>query len=260
MTTPDPEERIAQILLALDAASHDLASVESAVMLAARLQVELLGLFVEDADLLRIAGLPFAREVALSTAVDRALGGGGLERSLRALAGEAERSLAEAAGRAQVKWSFRTVRGRRLQSALTEAGATDLLLLGRSVRGRWLRQDTGPTAHTVYLVFDGSRQSTKAAGVVAKLGSGNGTDVVVLDVAPAQSSPSAQEITRELREAGLSAHARRLQGSDIATVLDKVRKPAPALLVLPAGSTFLESVGTLEPLLQRLDCPLLVVR
>ncbi len=260
MTRPDPEERIAQILLALDAASHDLASVESAVALAARLQIELLGLFVEDADLLRIAGLPFAQEVALSTALDRALGGGELERSLRALAGEAQRSLAEAAGRAQVKWSFRTVRGRRLQSALNEAGATDLLLLGRSRRGRWQRHEPGPPAHTVYLVFDGSMQSLKAADVLGKLGAGNHTEVVILDIAPAQGDPGAPEVVRSLKAAGLSVQLRRPEGGDIATVLSKIRTPRPALVVLPAVDPALGSLRPLEPVLERLDCPLLLVR
>lgn len=260
MTSSEPEERIAQILLALDAASHDLASVQSAVALAARLQAELLGLFVEDSDLLRIAQLPFAQEVALSTALDRALGGGELERSLRVLAAEAQRALAEAAGRAQVKWSFRTVRGRRLQSALAEAGATDLLLLGRSRRGRWQRHEAGAPPHTVYLLFDGSEQAVKAAGVVAKLATGNHTDIVILDVAPEQSSPGAREIVGRLREAGLSAGARPLEGSDLATVLSKVGRPAPALLVLPADSRVLDSSRDLESVMERLDCPLLVVR
>ena len=55
MTRSGIDTPVARLLLALDAASHDPASVESAVALAARLQIELLGLFVEDADLLRVA-------------------------------------------------------------------------------------------------------------------------------------------------------------------------------------------------------------
>jgi hypothetical protein len=257
MTRSGTDTPVARLLLALDAASHDPASVESAVALAARLQIELLGLFVEDADLLRVAGLPFVREVAMSTALDRGLGGGELERSLRTLAAEAERALAEAAGRAQVKWSFRTVRGRRLPSALGET--TDLLLLGRSRRGRW-QAHPGTAAHTDYLIFDASPQAVRAVEVLARLGVLDHRDLVVLDVAPEAERHAVERAVARLREVGLTPRLRRLADEDVLGALASIDRPRPALVALPALDPERVSPRALEPALERLDCPLLVVR
>ena len=52
-----------RIVVGLDAGPRDRAALEAAAQLAARMQAELVGLFVEDIDLLHLAGLPFAREV-----------------------------------------------------------------------------------------------------------------------------------------------------------------------------------------------------
>ncbi|MBK7177644.1 MAG: universal stress protein [Chloroflexi bacterium] len=55
--------KIQRILVALDASPHSLAALEAAIDLAERLDAELQGLFVEDINLLRLAQLPFAREL-----------------------------------------------------------------------------------------------------------------------------------------------------------------------------------------------------
>ena len=60
-----------RILVALDASPHSLAALEAAAELAASLRAELIGLFVEDANLLRVAGFPFAREFGAYTAQAR---------------------------------------------------------------------------------------------------------------------------------------------------------------------------------------------
>jgi nucleotide-binding universal stress UspA family protein len=52
-----------RILVALDASVNSLAAIEQAATLAANLEAEQLGLFVEDINLLRIATLPFARQI-----------------------------------------------------------------------------------------------------------------------------------------------------------------------------------------------------
>ena len=96
MSLLNHEPAVAQILFALDAASHNLDSVESAVTLAVRLQAELQGLFVEDTDLLRIAELPFAREVVGPSGHERQLSGNHMARSLRAQASQARELLSRA--------------------------------------------------------------------------------------------------------------------------------------------------------------------
>ena len=61
--TERPVSLVRRILVAVDASHHSIAALEAAVELATRFQAELLGLYVEDINLLRLAQLPFGREV-----------------------------------------------------------------------------------------------------------------------------------------------------------------------------------------------------
>jgi hypothetical protein len=112
----------------LDPALRSKALLEAAVELAGQMQAEFLGLFVENQDLLHFAGLPFAREVGFESATRRALDVESMERSLRALAKEARQALESVAGRMQVQWSFRVVRGAPAVELLAAAEEFDLVI------------------------------------------------------------------------------------------------------------------------------------
>ena len=112
-----------RIVLGLDAGTA-LRDLEAAAALAARTGAELMGLFVEDPELLQFAALPFAREIGGASAARRDLDVASVERSLRTLALEAERMLAGTAGRSAVQWSFRVARGVLVDVLL--AAAADL--------------------------------------------------------------------------------------------------------------------------------------
>lgn len=108
---PMPKE---QILIALDARGDHLESLRLAIAWATQTQAELLGLFVEDEDLLQVAELPYAWEVRLWSAQERQLDGQAMARSLRALASRVRGDLAREAKQAQLRWSFQTRRGHPL--------------------------------------------------------------------------------------------------------------------------------------------------
>jgi hypothetical protein len=145
-----------RIVLALDAATGD-RDIAAAAAFADRVGAELLGLFVEDAELLRFAALPFAQEIGVASAARLKLEVGALERAMRGLAEDAHRMLANAIGESAVPWSFRVARGiaeSELLSAALEAaadGAGDevrLMLLGdgESPALRWAEQARGVRA------------------------------------------------------------------------------------------------------------------
>jgi nucleotide-binding universal stress UspA family protein len=121
---------IRRIVVGLDPRSPGRAALEAAVQLAGRLQAELVGLFVEDIDLLHLAGLPFAREVGFPSATLRALDIASMERSLRALASDVQRTLAAIAGRAPLTWSFRVTRGALMNELRTAATEGDIVVTG----------------------------------------------------------------------------------------------------------------------------------
>ncbi len=81
MTDPEARAPIRRILVALDASGASLAALDAAARLAATLEAELLGLFVEDEDLLRLAGLPCAREVGFTFTQARRMESADMERA-----------------------------------------------------------------------------------------------------------------------------------------------------------------------------------
>jgi hypothetical protein len=87
-------------------------------MMAAQLEAELVGVFVEDANLVRLAALPCSSEVGFASARARTLNRGTVERTFKHLAADARRALITAAERAQVKWSFEVARGSVVGEAL----------------------------------------------------------------------------------------------------------------------------------------------
>ncbi len=137
---------IRRILVALDASPHSLAALRAAVDLAAKMDAELEGLFVEDAALLRLAELPCAREVLHFSTAEFPLTRASMESRLKAQSEQIRRALEAAATRARIEWSFRIARGEVAAEVLAAAAGVDLLALGR---GGWAldrRVRTGSTA------------------------------------------------------------------------------------------------------------------
>jgi len=135
-----------RIVVALDARTRP-GDLEAAAALAGGLGAELLGLFVEDLDLLHFAALPFAHEIGIASAERRPLDRDAIERTLQAQAAQVERDLAAAARRSAAAWAFRIARGLAAEELIAATvGATgrglQLLLLGDgdSPAARWAEE------------------------------------------------------------------------------------------------------------------------
>jgi len=124
--------RVRRVVVALEPVPCSAALLEAAVEVAGRLEAELVGLFVENVELLHLAGLPFAHEVGCSSATRRPLDVAAMERALRAAADEAQRRVAAAAARAPVRWSFRVTRGAFAAELMAAAETQDLVVAGRA--------------------------------------------------------------------------------------------------------------------------------
>ena len=125
--TPSPV-KTRRIVVALDASAPGKTALEAAAGLAARLEAELLAVFVEDLDLLHLAGLPFACEIGYPSAIRRELDVSAMERTLRLLADEARRSVALVAERVPLKWTFEVARGSLTEPLLASAAEAELII------------------------------------------------------------------------------------------------------------------------------------
>jgi len=132
----EEEVRIRRVV-ACFAPGH-VARPEAVARFARERQADLLGLFIEDVELLRFAALPFAREVGMASASLLAMSLEGLERQMRAQAELVEAALAAVLGSA-AGWTFRVARAspaNAVEAALAEGHAPALLVPpGANVRG-----------------------------------------------------------------------------------------------------------------------------
>ncbi len=123
---------IERVVVSLDAASESRTASDTAARLAAVVKVPLHGVFVEDEDLLRLAHLPFARQISLAAGVEP-FTTQQVERHLLAAAERARRDLLAAAKRHALTCSFEIVRGGS-QHALSCATQRDLVVVGALTR------------------------------------------------------------------------------------------------------------------------------
>ncbi|HEX7973975.1 MAG TPA: universal stress protein [Anaerolineales bacterium] len=279
---PDQDEIIRRILVALDASPHSLAALRAAAELAANMDAELLGMFVEDINLLRLAELPFARQVSSFSAEPRSLSREQVEQQLRSQARTARRAMENLVGSSRLRWSFRVTQGVIAGELLSAAEQTDLIILGKAgwSHGRRL----GSTARLVVtqaasnalvlqhgvqlglpvgVVFDGSPQSQRALEIAARLLRRREAYhlLVVLLAGDAEQARYLQGgVTRWLRSRDLQASYRWLlerSGKKLAAMIEGERQRC--MLVLPAESQFLPPETILD-LLNHTECPVLVVR
>ena len=140
---------VQRILVPLDASEHSLSALKMAVELAASLNAELEGLFVEDINLLQLSEFPFAREISFFSPMSRQLERGSMERQLRIQAQRLKQTLAGMADRFNVAWTFRIARGGVPAQVLAATEKADLTILGKAGWSIPGRTQGGSTVRTI---------------------------------------------------------------------------------------------------------------
>jgi nucleotide-binding universal stress UspA family protein len=273
---------IRRILVALDASPHSLAALEAAVELAAMLRAELLGLFVEDINLLRLGELSLAREIYARSATASLMDSQYVERQLRTQAERARQALVERAERARVRWAFRVTRGAVASEVLAAAAEADLVTLGKigwSVIGR---RRLGATAQAIVanasapalisrqgarlgrsllVVYDGSPAAWRALAAAASLARDPKQPLTVFILADRADVAQEwqMEITTWLRARGLSARYRWQPSGTLSQLTQAIRAEGEGILVLPRESSLGPS-DALATLLNEIECPVLLVK
>jgi nucleotide-binding universal stress UspA family protein len=281
MAERDPERAIRRILVALDASAYSLVALEEAVRLAAVLSAELIGLYVEDVNLLRWAALPFTRVVRYPADEDAAIDEAGIEAHLHRRARRARKALEEAAEEAELSWSFRVVRGQVTPELLAAALEADLLALGRVSYPRARQVLLGSTARAmvaqaprvvwlparehpepfapIFVTYDGSglaRQGLLLAEHIAEERSLTCVLVSEPDRVPALEA----EVREQLGPARAKLVTFRHMPSVTADTLARIVTMEKGAGLVVAGDMLALTTESLEALLNQLDCAVLLVR
>ena len=281
MSAEGGDLRVRRILVALDASPHSLAALEAAVELAALMEAEMLGLFVEDVNLLRLAELPFPQEICVSTTTCRWLDVQAMERDLRAQAARLRRTLAMHAGRAKVRWSFQVARGVIARELLTAAAEADMITLG-SAGHSLTERHVGSTARAVLseapcialvvrkgehlqlpvmVLYDGSPAARRALMVACRLVEGRGRHIIVL--IPTRDEQTVEciksDVSERLKEKELMARYHVVSVPSVQRLGRAIQTEPLGTLVLPAESAALPQEAIID-LMKEIGVPILVVR
>ena len=264
MTAPGKHLHI-RITVMLGNTDADRAALEMLGLLAAETPAEILGLFMEDIELLSLADLPVAREYCRLTHVERQLNSADLQRQLRVQARSAQQALAAIAERIGFSWSFQTVRGSLASLLQNAAEEMDVMLLGAAQRslplaGHFASTTLPPPSRLpVSVVFDGSEAAQRALAVARRIARAGGQSLNVFLVAASENDFTSLREQTTVLAGPLALRFHELVNADIGEILKAVRGERTGTLVLGMNKRLIlpESV---ELLRKRLSCPAVLVK
>lgn len=120
-----------RVLVLLDGSRPSLAALEAAADIAQARGAEVLGIYVEEVNLLRTAGYAFALEVGASSGQARPLDTGRIEARMQALADQCRQALEQAMTQRGIPQALKRCRGQVVSEVLSLAQPGDMLIMGR---------------------------------------------------------------------------------------------------------------------------------
>lgn len=269
--------RFERIIVLLDSSRAARMALDAAAELAARRRAKLLGLFVEDIDLLRSASLPFGREIGFTSGRIRPMSTMDMERRLHQQAEQARRLLAAVGRRRAIEWRLQICRGQVEAETLAVTAPADLLVLGRTdwardagLRFGQLTVRIAATANCSVMVLGETPQAAHQSILVLYEGTEAGERALAVAAAMARDArqvltillpPAAENLAEDLEEAASNWARRhktpinfmRLPDVDAVTLAQALRQTGSRLLVLsrasqavrnPAGRSLLDEIAS----------------
>lgn len=270
------EPGLHRVVVALDASPLSLTALDVAAALARRVGAELTGVFVEDVNLVRLAGHPAATSISLVGGFHRDPEHRLLGHALKLQVTAARRAFDEVAERLGQAASFAVRQGRVDAELLAAAEDADLVLVGCSGRGEGLTprirlgstaramverairpvlviRHALPAAQPVAVLYDGSAAARRALGLASRLAAATGARLeVITATADAESARASEREARALIEpltVAIESHP--VTSAEVSRLAAEASRHPVAVLVLPE---------TARHLLEVLPCSVVVVK
>lgn len=273
------DRTIQRILVAMDASPQSLAALDTAAEIAAKFQAELIGIYVEDINLVRLADFPFSREIGRFSASSRPFDSSQIHRLMHAHARQVQRHLLLTGRCNNLRCSTQITRGSVSDELLAAAQESDLIVLGKTGWSR--RREPGSTAQTflthtncqalilsrkfqpgspILVVFEGTESSQNALRAAMMISVAENPLIVLILV---KSSDDAQlkqsEVENILAPTGVKASYRWIPEVGSIQLAMLARLERCEVVVLPAqGHAFPEE--DVISLLTESDCAVLRLR
>lgn len=264
----DADRQGRRIVLAIDTGSLIGPALEAAAALAVGLQSELSALFVEDERLIRLASLPVAHEIGLSSAQWQRIELQDMERALRIQAERLRQVVGQTARRLTLTWTLEVVRGEILSTSLGRMGPGDLLVIGKgrlprlALGGATAKAGTFPAlaARPVTVLFNGSESAVRVLEAGHAIARAVAAELTLL--IPASGAATLDErrgrAERWLAERGAAARYVNVASRDPAALAAAVRSQGGGILVWPTPPDSRE-LAALARLIEEVGCPVVVL-
>ncbi|MGM0774239.1 MAG: universal stress protein [Pseudomonadota bacterium] len=277
----EPAPHRGRVLVLIDGSRMSYAALEAAADIAGKRDAEILGVFVEELNLLRSAGYVFSREVGSASGISRPFDATILEQRMRQLADHARAALAGAVRSRGGKATLSIARGRVIDEVLAMAGPDDLLVLGRagwsspagarlgSTARELIRQSPGQVLlwceqklphqnRVVVFLNDHDQANHRAAMAAAEISRHSRQPVTIIlgtDGEPAASRLDA--VRHDLDVLGSRTRLRVMPGTHPATIARVLREERASQLVISRECSLFSEPGA-EQLLSALSLPVTV--
>ncbi|HXX10127.1 MAG TPA: hypothetical protein VEK05_01315 [Burkholderiales bacterium] len=264
MSDPRSEVALRRILVAIEPPTlTEQPAVAAARELARSLRLELVGLFVESLDLLRLAALPIAREVGAASGAVRSIELTDVERSLRVQAEQVRGILSSLAAELDLPWSFRVERGDLLERVLAELSETAAAVFAPAPRKAHITPHGAAGAtppRRILTILDSTPAGMRAANAAQRLSltSGAALSVAIVSKEETPLGPLAEKVAKSLPGLRGDTKCLRLADTSIDTLSEVARDTACDLLVLSTNA-FPSERRAFRALLRRVRCPVAVV-
>jgi len=279
MTAQPKPRAFHRILVTLDSSRSSQSALEAAALLAEAMEYELVGLFVEDSDLMTLASLPFSREVRRSGVIQN-LDPAVLQKEIEAHAAAARHAMRRVAVRHRLRWSFSSVRGDVDAAFIAAAAEVDILCVSRRSPDRYRRtpmaspirvalerrspvlvagQLTDRIDKPVSIIIDSSAADMESVRLAGRIAARAKTGLVVLEFLPLDADvESMRKQVQDLIPGDVKLRTVLVGRDDPCRLLDSLRRNDYSLVLYgvrrdqptPAWLDYVADAG---------ECPLLLV-
>lgn len=270
-----------RVLVLLDGSQMSYAALEAATDIARRTGADVLGVFVEEANLLRSAGYGFAREVGAASGVSRPFSTDLVEERMQRMAEHARKALAQAMSGQGGHHTLNIVRGEVVDVVLPLAGPEDVLVLGRTGWSSGYGARLGSTARTLIrkspsrvllwckrpqsdrdrvVVFLNDHEPANQRAISAAADASRHRHLPVTLILPSDTeltNERVESIKRDLDVLGSGTRLRQLAGFDLSSIARILHEERATQLVMSRECSLFRAPG-MEELVEGLNLPVTV--
>jgi hypothetical protein len=264
MVKKAPERKpVRRIAVILGSGGSSKSLLEQALpLLGSDRNIEMQGVFLEEAEVQHAAELPFVKELCRVTFSVREFTSDQFEHALALRMRSAQRALSVLARRTGVTHSFRNVRGSAIALVRETAEDSDVTLFGPAgMRAASVATsaESRRARHRIVVLVDEGSSGRRALRVAAHLANGDPGRITAILTPAAAESKDRLEADFHRFLPGARLHSRTLEAATPAALVEAVRAEAAALLVIGISEQLVTS-ASLQALRDRLDCPICLVR